>query len=217
MESNDEPAADEVRAGRCRLRWGNCRHDRGGLSTIGELGAEVRLDEAIGRIKKGQTPLCPAAVQLVPATDSEIHWVSIPEARVTMPELTGLDLSGASRTTLAGFNSDGSLESEVSGASTLRGDLICGDASFSVSGASKVNLNGSAQDLKVEASGASTADLSSFASQNTVVNASGASKVIVNTSGTLDAEASGASTVRYTGDPAKVRENSFGASTVGPQ
>ena len=139
------------------------------------------------------------------------------KAKVTMPELTGLDLSGASRTTLVGFNSGKSLKSEVSGASTLRGDLTCGDASFNVSGASKVNLNGSAQDLNVEASGASTVDLSNFASQNTVVNASGASKVIVNTSGTLDVEASGASTVRYTGDPAKVRENSSGASTVGPQ
>ena len=75
------------------------------------------------------------------------------KAKVTMPELTGLDLSGASRTTLAGFNSGKSLKSEVSGASTLRGGLTCGDASFNVSGASKVNLNGSAQDLKVEASG----------------------------------------------------------------
>ena len=60
------------------------------------------------------------------------------KAKVTMPELTGLDLSGASRTTLAGFNSDKSLKAEVSGASTLRGDLTCGDASFDVSGASKV-------------------------------------------------------------------------------
>ena len=139
------------------------------------------------------------------------------KAKVTMPELTGLDLSGASRTTLIGFNSGKSLKSEVSGASTLRGGLTCGDASFTVSGASKVNLNGSAQDLNVEASGASTVDLSNFASQNTVVNASGASKVDVAASGSLDVEASGASTVRYTGEPAKLKTNTSGASTVGPQ
>ena len=139
------------------------------------------------------------------------------KAKVTMPELTGLDLSGASRTTLAGFNSDKSLKTEVSGASTLRGDLTCGDASFNVSGASKVELEGSAKDLNVEASGASTADLSNFASKNTVVNASGASKVIVAASGSLDVEASGASTVRYTGEPAKLKTNTSGASTVGQQ
>jgi hypothetical protein len=139
------------------------------------------------------------------------------KAKVTMPELTGLDLSGASRTTLAGFNSGKSLKSEVSGASMLRGGLTCGDASFNVSGASKVNLNGSAQDLKVEASGASTVDLSNFASQNTVVSTDGASKVDVAPSGSLDVEASGASTVRYTGEPAKLKTNTSGASTVGPQ
>ena len=135
-------------------------------------------------------------------------------AKVAMPKLVGLDLSGASRTTLAGFDSRNSLEAEVSGASTLRGDLTCGDAQFDVSGASKVNLNGSAQDLNVEASGASNADLSAFASQNAVVDASGASNVIVATSGTLNVEASGASTVRYIGEPAKLRTNTSGASTV---
>ena len=139
------------------------------------------------------------------------------KAKVTMPELTGLDLSGASRTTLAGFNSDKSLKSEVSGASTLRGGLTCGDASFNVSGASKVGLEGSAQDLSVEASGASTVDLGNFASKNTVVNASGASKVVVAASGSLDVEASGASTVRYAGEPAKLKTNTSGASTVGQQ
>ena len=63
------------------------------------------------------------------------------KAKVTMPKLAGLDLSGASRTTLAGFDSRNSLEAEVSGASTLRGDLTCGDAQFDVSGASKVQIS----------------------------------------------------------------------------
>lgn len=136
------------------------------------------------------------------------------KAKVTMPELIGLDLSGASRTTLAGFSSGQALKAEVSGASNLRGDLICGDASFDVSGASKVQLEGSAQDLNVKASGASNADLSNFASKNTLVNASGASRVNVAPSGTLTVEASGASTVRYTGEPTKLRTNTSGASTV---
>ncbi len=119
-------------------------------------------------------------------------------AKVTLPELTSLDLSGASHTTLAGFNSDKKLKVEVSGASNLRGDLTCGDAQFNVSGASKVQLDGGAQELNVEASGASNVDLSNFASKNTVVNATGASKVNVDPSGTLTVDASGASTVRYT-------------------
>ena len=136
------------------------------------------------------------------------------KAKVTMPKLTGLELSGASRATLAGFDSANSLGAEVSGASTLRGELTCGDAQFDVSGASKVQLKGGAQDLNVKASGASTADLSDFASRNAVVDASGASNVTVATSGTLIVEASGASTVRYVGEPAKLSTNTSGASTV---
>jgi len=137
------------------------------------------------------------------------------KAKVTMPELTGLDLSGASRTTLSGFNSNKALKSEVSGASTLRGDLTCGDAQFDASGASKVALQGSAQDLNIRASGASTADFGGFNSKDTVVDASGASHVTVAPSGSLDVEASGASTVRYTGEPANLKVNTSGASSVG--
>ncbi len=137
------------------------------------------------------------------------------KAKVTMPELTGLDLSGASHTTLAGFESGKSLQSKVSGASTLRGDLTCGDARFDASGASKVDLKGGAQDLNVTASGASTVDLGSFSSQDTVVAASGASRVNVAASGSLNVEASGASTVRYVGEPAKLKVNTSGASSVG--
>jgi hypothetical protein len=135
-------------------------------------------------------------------------------AKVTMPELTGLDVSGASQTNVTGFNSDKTLKTQVSGASSLGGDLTCGDAQFNVSGASKVQLKGSAQDLKVEASGASNVDLSNFTSKNTAVSASGASKVNVAPSGTLNVEASGASTVRYIGEPAKLKTNTSGASSV---
>jgi hypothetical protein len=137
------------------------------------------------------------------------------KAKVTMPELSGLNLSGATRTTVTGFNSNLALNGEVSGASTLRGDLACGNANFDVSGASKVELQGSAYDLKVKASGASTADLGSFTSRDTAVDASGASRVTVAASGSLVVEASGASTVRYVGEPTKLKENTSGASTVG--
>jgi hypothetical protein len=137
------------------------------------------------------------------------------KAKVTMPELTGLDLSGATHTTLGGFDSTKPLNGKVSGASTLRGDITSGDARFDASGASTVALQGSAQDLSVTASGASTVDFGRFSSKDTVVDTSGASRVNVNASGQLDVEASGASTVRYSGDPAKLSVNTSGASSVG--
>jgi hypothetical protein len=135
-------------------------------------------------------------------------------AKVMLPVLTGLDLSGASRTTVTGFSSGKPLAVQVSGASTLRGDIKCGDARFDVSGASKAELQGGADGLAVKASGASTATLDAFPSKNTTVDASGASHVSVNVSGTLTAQASGASSVTYAGEPTKVNMNTSGASSV---
>jgi hypothetical protein len=139
------------------------------------------------------------------------------EAEVTMPELVGLDLSGASHGTVTGFESTDYLDVDVSGASHLRGDIEAGDARFNASGASEVSLSGSGWDVTVDASGASTIDLSDFPVADARVDASGASKVTVDASGTLDAEASGASHVRYLGNPRLGRIDTSGASSVRPK
>lgn len=136
------------------------------------------------------------------------------QAQVTMPELRGLHLDGASHTTLAGFSSDKPLEAELSGASRLRGDLKNGDARFGLSGASHVDLQGSAGDLRVSASGASRANFERYASKDSVVEVSGASHVTLNPSGKLEGEASGASHVSYLGKPEFVRVHTSGASSV---
>ena len=52
------------------------------------------------------------------------------QAEVTMPELAGLDLSGASRASITGFKSTKSLDVDVSGASQLRGDIEAGNGAL---------------------------------------------------------------------------------------
>jgi hypothetical protein len=139
------------------------------------------------------------------------------EAEVTLPELTGLDLNGASRATLSGFQSAKALDVEASGASHLRGDVEAGDARFVVSGASHVTLGGSAGDATVDVSGASSVDLAGFPVTDASVKARGASEATVNASGTLDADASGASHVYYLGSPTLGKVNTSGASDVEPR
>jgi hypothetical protein len=136
------------------------------------------------------------------------------EAEITMPELTGLELSGASQGTISRFKSTKALDVDVSGASPLRGDIEAGDARFDVSGASQVTLSGSGQDVTIDASGASQVDLSAFPVADANVEASGASKVTVNPSGRLDADASGASTVYYLGSPTLGKIDTSGASSI---
>lgn len=133
---------------------------------------------------------------------------------ITMPDLDGLDLSGATRTQVRGFSNTKPASVEISGASQLRGDITTGEMRMRASGASTVELNGSTGRLEVEASGASTVRLQDFTSQDTNVEASGASNVTVNPSGRLTGEASGASTVSYAGNPTSVQVDTSGASNV---
>ena len=139
------------------------------------------------------------------------------EAEVTMPELVGLDLSGSSEANISGFESTKSLVVDLSGNSELFGDIQAGDARFNLSGNSSVTLTGSAADVEVDVSGSSDADLSEFPAADAIVDASGASTVIVNLSGRLDADASGSSDVYYLGNPTLGRMDTSGSSTIQPR
>jgi len=136
------------------------------------------------------------------------------EAEVTMPELIGLDISGASRATITGFKSTEELILDISGSSSLRGDIESGDASLNLSGSSDANLIGSAGNLTLDASGSSDVDLSDFPVADAKIDASGASTVTVNASGRLDVDASGASDVYYLGNPTMGTIETSGASSV---
>jgi serine/threonine-protein kinase len=77
------------------------------------------------------------------------------KAEITLPRLVGLNLSGASATTLKGFQSEKELTLELSGASKLDGELAVETANFRASGASTLSLTGSARAAQLSASGAS--------------------------------------------------------------
>lgn len=136
------------------------------------------------------------------------------KATVTMPELSGLDISGAARATMTGFEMTKDVAVEASGASKLSGDLSAGELTVKASGASTVEIEGRATGLRAEASGASTLRLENVQTGDARVNASGASRISVNASGELTGDASGASTVEYEGKPASVRVDTSGASNV---
>ena len=136
------------------------------------------------------------------------------KAVVTVPELTALELSGASKGVLEDCRAGKSIDIEVSGASRLEGTLESHDTRLSLSGASHADLKGTAGDLRVNVSGASHLDLGQFLTKDSVVEASGASHALVNPSGKLKARASGASSIRYAGQPTTVDSESSGASSV---
>lgn len=140
------------------------------------------------------------------------------EADLTVPAdtLSSVDLGGASSLTATDPITSPELRLSLAGASrafvVVRSDRL----EVQAEGASVVNASGSAQSLTADARGASSLQLGELAVADADVRSAGASRVDVAVSEQLRASASGASTVRYTGDPEVVGRDVSGASTVEP-
>jgi hypothetical protein len=158
-----------------------------------------------------------------------------PKAKVTLPVLNGLEVSGASHGKFINFHSDndlavtisgasqmearnisaGKVSIKVSGASTLNGDLKAAkDTEFEATGASKIELAGVATSAVMVVNGASKAELGNFALQNASLKVSGASNVLINLNGKLDANVSGASNLFWLGSPVMGDIQTSGASNL---
>lgn len=156
------------------------------------------------------------------------------KARITIPKLRNIELSGASKGIISGFSSNeeleiglsgassldledissGDLEVVLSGASKVMGNIRTANAEFELSGASYVQLNGSAADIFIDASGLSNVEFASLKVNNAEINLSGASNCIVNSNGRLNADLSGASKLEYLDAPVLGKINTSGASSI---
>jgi hypothetical protein len=125
------------------------------------------------------------------------------QAVVTLPYLEGIDASGASSVTVAGFTDAPRFDVEASGASRLTLDtLTLGNSKFDISGASQVELlDLRADDADFEVSGASRVN-GRLLMRNGDLDVSGASQVnLRGSAGILKIEGSGASNLNLDGFP----------------
>ena len=116
-------------------------------------------------------------------------------ADITMPAIAALDLSGASKTTLAGFDSERELKVKLSGASELNGTIRLERADFRVNGASTLALHGSAAIGRLVAGGSSHLRLGEFPLKQGDLDLEGAStaQIVVRSDRPFKAKLSGAS------------------------
>ena len=114
--------------------------------------------------------------------------------RVTAPNIDRVESSGASKVNLSDIKTD--------------------SLSIQASGASKIVASGETAKLDIEISGASGVDAEQLRASNVSVDASGASKATVNATSELQADASGASKILYTGEPATVNKDESGGSRI---
>ena len=155
-------------------------------------------------------------------------------AKVTMPALSRLQLSGATKATIADFKSAkdfrldisgasalsmenieaGNTEIQAAGASRIAGALKAKDIKADASGASRVNLKGVAESIAINASGASNLNLIDLPLNTASVKLSGASQAILNVKTKMDVALSDASRLDFQGNPTVSEINITGASTI---
>ena len=114
---------------------------------------------------------------------------------ITVPAITDLKMSGASKASLAGFGPYNNLNIDLSGACRTVFDGDVKKMSIGLSGASNVILRGRATELNADLSGASKIEATGLAVDRAEVDASGASHADLGQVGSLNSETSGASKV----------------------
>jgi len=136
------------------------------------------------------------------------------KAYVSIKKIDRLDVSGACNVYFEdGLSAEG-LTIELSGASDMKGKLDAKTLKIDLNGASSASISGNAPTLDIEASGASD-----FKGYDLVTNfcdakASGASSINITVNKELNADASGASSVRFKGDGLIRDIKTSGASNV---
>ncbi len=149
-----------------------------------DFGVEVEADDNL-------LPLITMKVsggKLEIRSDKRIKSSNPIRIRISAPDIDNLEVTGAANVTV--------------------NDLKNSGLTVDSSGASKIKISGETARLTVDVSGATKVDAENLRAETVSVEASGASHVGVNVSGTLRADASGASKIVYSGYPDERREKS---------
>ena len=102
----------------------------------------------------------------------------------------------------------------VNGAGNISGNLVTDRVTFDYQGVGNVTLTGSATQGTINAAGVPTMNLVDFPIREATVNAPGVANITVNATHSLRINASGVSTVRYTGTATVLERNVSRVSNV---
>lgn len=127
-------------------------------------------------------------------TEKRISTKNPIRVRISAPNIEDLDVSGASKVSLANLKNE--------------------NLQIDSSGASKIIVKGETENLTVDVSGASKIDAENLKSENASIDASGASKVNVLVVNELKSDASGASSIIYSGSPKNLIKKTSGVSSI---
>jgi hypothetical protein len=151
---------------------------------------------------------------LVIDTKKPINHPTALKVYITFKDLNKVEVSGAvdivteNKITLNDFSL------HTSGASDVRMELTARKLDLNSSGASKLRLAGSATDVSADLSGACDIFGFDLVCENFTVDLSGAGKAQIHVTKKINAEISGAGSIRYKGNPTIINQSVSGAGSI---
>ncbi len=138
-------------------------------------------------------------------------------AEISVPTLSRLDLNGTSHALFVGYQLGQPFEANLTGSSSLIGELQMESATLNANGSAYVKISGFGENLALETCGTSIVDLSEFKSKNADFEVSCASQVAMNVTDQLKGEASQNARVTFAGNPPVKRIKAFQYASVQPE
>ncbi len=151
---------------------------------------------------------------LIISTNENIKQFKTMNIYLTFKSIDDMEISGACH--LSGENKFrfNDLDLDCSGASEVDIKLSANSLNMDISGASSVDLYGSVEKISLDISGASSLDAYELETVNCYVEVSGAAGARISVSNELSAEVSGASKLRYKGNPKLISHEVSGAGSL---
>lgn len=132
---------------------------------------------------------------------------------ITTPSILELESSGACDVTINDLKTD-MFKVSLSGACDLIGSFECNVLDFESSGSSDSKLKGKVKNCNIELSGACDIKALDLEVDSLKIEGSGSSNVEITVQNSLDVELSGASELRYKGEPKYIKTDMSGVSNL---
>jgi phage shock protein PspC (stress-responsive transcriptional regulator) len=120
---------------------------------------------------------------------------------IIMPELSSVEAEHASQVEISGFKNLKTLTLDAEGAAEINFDGSVVELKIDLEHASKLILTGSGSVMKIDLSNASNLEANNYIAENVTIDAEHSAHADIHVTKKLDAEASGASRINYSGNP----------------
>ncbi|MCX6284351.1 MAG: DUF2807 domain-containing protein [Bacteroidetes bacterium] len=175
------------------------------------------VEEVIIEADDNLQPLIRAEVHgstLVIDTKKPINHPSALKVYITFKDLKKVEVSGAVDIVTESKVNFNDFSLHTSGASDVRMEVTAQKLDLNSSGASKLRLSGSATDVTADLSGACDIYGFDLVCENFTVDLSGAGKAQIHVTKKINAEISGAGSIRYKGNPSVINQSVSGAGSI---